>query len=207
MSPTELLLIGGWPMILLGVCSVVGLAIIFERAVALRRGAVIPRDVLETTERFSGPADADTALAAVQRCRGAYARIIEELLRKRDLDHAQAVETMRAVGRTQVGGLERGLAILEIVAAISPLIGLLGTVLGMVTVFNAITAEGLGNPQILSDGISEALITTVGGLTVAIPALAAHAILSRRVEALAIEMQDRATSFLVLLQSGRGHSI
>ncbi len=124
-------------------------------------------------------------------------------MRKRALDHAQAIETMRAVGRTQVGQLERGLSVLEIVAGISPLVGLLGTVLGMVTVFNAVTAQGLGNPRVLSDGISEALITTVGGLCVAIPAFAAHTLLARRVEAYAIEMQDRATSFLVMLQKDR----
>jgi biopolymer transport protein ExbB len=121
-------------------------------------------------------------------------------LRKRHLDHAQAIETMRAAGRTQVGRLERGLAILEMVAGVSPLIGLLGTVLGMVTMFNAVSTAGVSNPTVISGGISTALVTTVGGLAVAIPAVAAHALLSRRVEQYAIEMQDRATSFLVLLQ-------
>jgi biopolymer transport protein ExbB len=102
-----------------------------------------------------------------------------------------------------VGQLERGLTVLEMVAGVSPLIGLLGTVLGMVTMFSAITAQGTSNPQVVSGGISEALITTVGGLAVAIPAVAAHALLSRRVEQYAIEMQERATSFLVLLQRGK----
>jgi biopolymer transport protein ExbB len=190
-------------MLLLGLCSVVGLMIAIERAIALRRANVIDSTIVALTENYPGEAQAPQALAACQRGRGAFARIIEELIRKRQLDHTQAIETMRAVGRTQVGQLERGLAVLEIIAGISPLIGLLGTVLGMVTVFNAITAQGLGNPQILSEGISEALVTTVGGLTIAIPALTAHAMLSRRVEALAVEMQDRATSFLVVLQSGR----
>ncbi|MBI1317603.1 MAG: MotA/TolQ/ExbB proton channel family protein [Candidatus Hydrogenedens sp.] len=203
MSTWELIAVGGWPMVLLGLCSVAGLAIVIERSLGLRRGAVLSGAVVALTDNYPGEAQAQQALGTCQRAKGAYARIIEELLRKRQLDHAQAIETMRAVGRTQVGQLERGLAVLEIIAGISPLIGLLGTVLGMVTVFNAITAQGLGNPQVLSEGISEALITTVGGLAVAIPAFASHAILSRRVESLAVEMQDRATSFLVLLQSGR----
>ena len=203
MTTWELILVGGWPMVLLGLCSVVGLTIAIERAIALRRASVIDSGIVALTENYPGEAQAPQALAACQRGKGAYARIIEELIRKRQLDHTQAIETMRAVGRTQVGQLERGLALLEIIAGISPLIGLLGTVLGMVTVFNAITAQGLGNPQILSEGISEALVTTVGGLTIAIPALTAHAMLTRRVEALAVEMQDRATSFLVVLQSGR----
>jgi len=196
-------MLGGWPMIILALCSAVGLTIILERGMALRRRNVIHDDAVRLTENYRGNAEAEQALAACQRIPGAFARIIEELLRKRQLDHAQAIETMRAVGRTQVGQLERGLSVLEIVAGISPLVGLLGTVLGMVTVFNAVTAQGLGNPRVLSDGISEALITTVGGLCVAIPALAAHTLLSRRVEAYAIEMQDRATSFLVMLQKDR----
>jgi len=110
---------------------------------------------------------------------------------------------MRTAGRTQVDRLERGLTVLEIVAAVSPLIGLLGTVLGMVAVFNAITAEGLGNPQILSAGISQALVTTVAGLTVAIPALAFHSLLTKRVDMYAVEMQDRATTFIFKMHGRR----
>jgi biopolymer transport protein ExbB len=97
--------------------------------------------------------------------------------------------------------LERGLTMLEIIANVSPLIGLLGTVLGMVTVFDAVTAQGLGNPQILAAGISQALITTIAGLCVAIPALAFHGIYSKRVDELSIEMQERATAFLAKLHT------
>ena len=101
------------------------------------------------------------------------------------------------------GRLERGLTVLEVVAAVSPLLGLLGTVLGMVQIFEAITAAGLGDPQVLAGGIGKALITTVAGLCVAIPALAAHSFLARRVDEYAIEMQNRATVFLVRLQTMR----
>jgi len=195
-----LLMTGGWPMLVLAACSVVGVTIVLERYLALRRQNVINDDALRIVESYGGEQEADHALAKCQRVPGAFARIVEELIRKRHLDHAQAIETMRAVGRTQVGQLERGLAVLEMVAGVSPLIGLLGTVLGMVTMFSAITAQGTNTPQVISGGISEALITTVGGLAVAIPAVAAHALLSRRVESYAIEMQDRATSFIVQLQ-------
>jgi biopolymer transport protein ExbB len=199
----ELLAIGGWPMLVLGGCSIIGLTIVVERCLALRRRYVLDPTVVQLAEDYAGEAEAESALARCHRAPGAFARIIEELLKKRDLDHAQAIETMRAAGRMQVGQLERGLAVLEMVAGVSPLIGLLGTVLGMVTMFSAITAQGTSNPQVVSGGISEALITTVGGLAVAIPAVAAHALLSRRVEQYAIEMQERATSFLVLLQRGK----
>jgi biopolymer transport protein ExbB len=113
------------------------------------------------------------------------------------------MQTMEAVGRTQVGVLERGLTLLEIIAGTSPLLGLLGTVLGMVTVFNAITLQGIGNPQVLSKGISQALITTVAGLCVAIPALASHSWLARRVDDLADEMHHRAAGFLGKVHEGK----
>ena len=83
--------------------------------------------------------------------------------------HSYQVETLNAVGRREVERMERGLLVLEIVAGVAPMLGLLGTVLGMVTVFDAVTAQGLGDAQVLSEGISEALITTITGLTIAIP--------------------------------------
>lgn len=194
---------GGWPMIPLAFCSLIALTIILERAVALRRQKIIHEAVLTLLRDYKGESSAERALFECARMPGPFARLIEEMIRVRHLDHDQAIETMRAVGRTQVGRLERGLTVLEIVAAISPLLGLLGTALGMVTVFDAITAQGLGNPAVLSEGISKALITTVAGLSVAIPALAFHSLFSKRVDELAIEMQDRATAFIVKLQADR----
>jgi len=191
---------GGWIMLPIALCSVIALTIVIERASALRRARVIDRRILRLIDTFQGEDSVHQATITCQRARGAFARIVEEVIRFRHLEHAQAIESLHAVGRTQVGRLQRGLTALEIVAAVSPLLGLLGTVLGMVTVFNAITAEGLGNPQVLSEGISKALITTVAGLCVAIPALAFHSLFSKRVEELATEMQDRATSFIIRLQ-------
>jgi len=194
---------GGWPMIPIGLCSVISVAIILERSIALRRRQVIHDGVLGIIREYRGESSAERALYECSRLPGSFARLIEEMIRVRHLDHAQAIETMRATGRTQVGRLERGLTVLEIVAAISPLLGLLGTALGMVTVFDAITAQGLGNPAVLSEGISKALITTVAGLSVAIPALAFHSLFSKRVDELATEMQDRATAFIVSMQNPR----
>ena len=200
MSETiELLRQGGWPMFPLAICSLVGLAIIFERFVSLRRHAVIDPEVEELVDQFNGGSSAEDAIMKCRRANGPYARIIEEVLRARGHDRAYAMESMHSTGRAQLGYLERGLTVLEIIAGISPLIGLLGTVLGMVTVFNAITVEGLGRPEVLSDGISKALITTVAGLCVAIPALAFHSWFSRRADDLAIEMQNRATGFVARL--------
>jgi len=112
----------------------------------------------------------------------------------RSLSHEQIVDTMQAVGRREVERLERGLVALEVIAGISPLIGLLGTVLGMVAVFDAISVQGLGDAQVLSAGISKALVTTIAGLGVAIPTLAFHGYFTKRVESMAIEMQEIATN-------------
>lgn len=191
---------GGWIMFPLGICSIVALTIIIERALALRHSRVIDPITLRIINDYEGEASATPSIIACQRCSGVFASILAEVIRNRRLDHAQAVESLRAVGRTQVGRLERGLTVLEIVAGISPLLGLLGTVLGLVQVFDAITARGLGDPQILSSGISKALVTTVAGLMIAIPALAFYSLFSKRVDELATEMQDRATGFLLKLQ-------
>ena len=192
----EFLRQGGWPMIPLGICSVAALTIIIERAFALRRSKVMHPSVLELIHSYRGEVSAGPGVYTCQRARGALSRITEEVINVREMDRGHIVETMQATGRREMGHLERGLTVLEIVAGISPLIGLLGTVLGMVTVFDAITVQGMGNPQVLSDGISKALVTTVAGLCVGIPTLAFHSYFSKRVESLAVEMQDIATGFV-----------
>ncbi|MCH7909422.1 MAG: MotA/TolQ/ExbB proton channel family protein [Candidatus Hydrogenedentes bacterium] len=186
---------GGWPMIPLAFCSLAAVTIIIERLVALRRGRVLQAGVVDALRSYAGEDSVKPTLDVCMQSGGAFARIIEELLGARHLDHVHVIETVHVTGRREVGRLERGLIVLEIIAGISPLIGLLGTVLGMVTVFDAITAEGIGDPQVLSDGISKALITTVAGLCVAIPSLAFHSYLSNLVESMAIEMEELATGF------------
>ncbi|HIJ64617.1 MAG TPA: MotA/TolQ/ExbB proton channel family protein [Candidatus Hydrogenedentes bacterium] len=194
---------GGLIMFPLLVCSLTAATIVIERCLALRRSIVFDPRALRVVEDYAGETSAEQAVAVCRRANGPFARIVEEILKTRHLDHAHALETMYATGRTQLGVLERGLTVLEIIANVSPLLGLLGTVLGMVTVFNAITAKGIGNPQVLSDGISKALVTTVAGLCVAIPALAFHSWLSKRVDDFAAEMQDRATNFIGRIQDLR----
>jgi biopolymer transport protein ExbB len=197
---------GGWPMIPLGLCSFVAVTVIAERLLALRRRRILDPRLVEAVTKFRGEESVrDTALIC-RNVRGPFARIVEEVLRTRHLEHAQTLEIMHAAGRTQTGRLEYGLTLLEIIAATSPLLGLLGTVLGMVEVFNAITIEGLGDPRVLSGGISQALITTVAGLCVAIPALVFHSLFMRRVEDLGTEMQNLATMLIMKIQAGSGKS-
>jgi biopolymer transport protein ExbB len=105
-------------------------------------------------------------------------------------------ESIEDVGRHVVHELERYLSPLGTIAAISPLMGLLGTVIGMIKVFAAITANGVGNPGVLAGGISEALITTAAGLCVAIPALIGYRYLRARVDALVVRMEKETIRFL-----------
>jgi biopolymer transport protein ExbB len=199
----KLLIDGGWVMVPIIACSVIAATIVIERIIALRRKSVLDASVLQAMEDYTGEKSAEKIMLACRRARTPFARVVEEIVRTRNQQHAQAMQTMEAVGRTQVGVLERGLTLLEIIAGTSPLLGLLGTVLGMVTVFNAITLQGIGNPQVLSKGISQALITTVAGLCVAIPALASHSWLARRVDDLADEMHHRAAGFLGKVHEGK----
>lgn len=197
----EFLRQGGWPMIPLGICSVAGLAIALERLFALQRHRAIPKTVVDAIDLYQGEGSLESSLSVCRSNPSPFARIVDVLIHARHLDHHQIIELLHSNGRKEVEKLERGLLVLEIVAGISPLIGLLGTVLGMVTVFDAITAEGLGDAQVLSDGISKALITTVAGLSVAIPALAFHSYFTKQVESIAIEMQERAVGFVTKLIS------
>ncbi|MBI4558382.1 MAG: MotA/TolQ/ExbB proton channel family protein [Candidatus Hydrogenedentes bacterium] len=190
---------GGLLMVPLALCSIAALTIIIERWLALRRDRILDSRLLRLLDEYDGDQSAEAAIMLCRRVGGPFSRILEEILKARHLDHTQVLETMHATGRTQIGVLERGLTLLEIIAGVSPLLGLLGTVLGLVNIFDAITTAGIGNAQALSDGIAKALITTIAGLTVAIPALAAHSWFSKRVDDLATEMQDRATGFIAKL--------
>ena len=110
-----------------------------------------------------------------------------------------AKENIQDTGRHVVYELERYLNPLGTIAAISPLLGLLGTVIGMVKVFAAITVYGVGNPGVLAGGISEALITTAAGLSVAIPSLIGYRYLRGRVDNLVVQMEKEAMTFLQVL--------
>lgn len=190
---------GGWTMVPLGLCAVAGLAVALERAFALRRRRVIPERLVDLMDLYQGEASVDAMLSACRHSRNGLSRLLEGLLLVRRQNAAHITDTLHAGGRREVERLERGLLVLEIVAGVAPLLGLLGTVLGMVSVFDAITAEGLGNAQVLSSGISEALVTTVTGLIVGIPALALYSYFSKRAESLAIELHELGTSFVARL--------
>ncbi|MDQ6973684.1 MAG: MotA/TolQ/ExbB proton channel family protein, partial [Mariprofundaceae bacterium] len=112
-------------------------------------------------------------------------------------------EILEEVGRQEVAHLDRYIGILGVIAAISPLLGLLGTVMGMIEVFQVISIEGVGKADVLAGGISKALNTTAAGLSVAIPALVAYRIFESRVGSFVIEIEEHALRFVDLLKGDR----
>lgn len=163
-----------WP---LGLCSVLATVIIIERMFALRRSCIIPRHYEQAFTQGDIPAQGDS--------RSVTGRILQFYHSGR-LDSEQ----LKAYTRLQVTRMERGLFILEIVVSAAPLIGLLGTVTGLVQVFGQINPDtGLPDPTSFIEGVSLALTTTVLGLAIAIPALAFNSYLNRRVDTFEAQLE------------------
>jgi biopolymer transport protein ExbB len=138
----------------------------------------------------------DAARKVCEKRRGAVARVLEVILINRHRSRQQQEELVYEVILAQKPRMERFLSVLNIIAAVAPLLGLLGTVTGMIGTFDIITVHGTGDPKMLSGGISEALLTTQFGLVVAIPALFAHAILSSRVDHVMGDVETNAMRLL-----------
>ncbi|HRU04555.1 MAG TPA: MotA/TolQ/ExbB proton channel family protein [Candidatus Brocadiia bacterium] len=191
---------GGSVMYILLGCSVIGVAVALERGFALRRNAVAPRRLLEAIGRLRGREDVE-ALAGTSLLDdtplGRVARVVVENRRR---PRAETEELMVVEGRRAATALERGLGLIEVVAVTAPLLGLLGTVIGMVEIFGSFT-EAQGN---LPQGIKKALYTTVAGLSLGIPMLTLHIFYSRRMERLAVLLEQASITLLNRLYSRGG---
>ncbi|MEC7948234.1 MAG: MotA/TolQ/ExbB proton channel family protein [Myxococcota bacterium] len=190
---------GGPVMAPIGLASVVGLAVFLERAVALRRAGVVPADFArEAVEllRQGRPAD---ALTAARKREAAAARVVATALEARGQTRPVIKERLEEVGRREAAELERNAPIIGTVASISPLMGLLGTVWGMIQTFEVIQTQGVGVVGSLAGGISQALITTMAGLSVGIPALIAYRWVLARVDALVLELEEVGLEVLDLV--------
>lgn len=181
---------GGPVMVPLALCSIFALAVVLDRVWALRRKRVLPPELISATRRFRPEDEPAALLAPCRRRPGPLASVLRAVLEEPPRERELAVERVQTSGRRAVRELERGLVALEIIAAISPLLGLLGTVLGMFNTFQVIAEQGLGDPGALSAGISEALITTIFGLGIAIPAAVAQSYFSHRVDDLVLEIEE-----------------
>lgn len=191
----EFLRAGGPVMVPLLGCSVLALAIFVERLINLREAKVLPAAEIHHLESLIEGGVFEQAEEYCRRRPGPLNNIVVAALANRHESRELIRQTVTDQGRQEVPRLERYLGVLGTVVSISPLLGLLGTVTGMINVFQVISASGVGQANALAGGIAEALITTATGLTIAIPALAAYNYLVGRAEAMVLEMERLALKF------------
>ncbi|MBD1399163.1 MotA/TolQ/ExbB proton channel family protein [Pelovirga terrestris] len=171
-------------------CSIIGWAIFMERFVAYVQ---IRRELLRLRTKVSDLLSNNRPEDALELClqgRSPLARILVVVLKNRGASRAHLKSLAEEVGEREAVFLQRYLGLLATIANVSPLLGLLGTVLGMINAFNVIAVEGVGTPATLGGGISEALITTAAGLSVAVPMLLVHRYLSARSDRLTLELEE-----------------
>ena len=191
---------GGWLMIPILFCSAFALSIILERLWTLQQKRVLPRDLPAKVWNWVKSDELDQRHIRALHQSSPLGQILAAGLTNRHRDRGIIKESIQDTGRHVVHEMERFLNPLGTIAAISPLLGLLGTVIGMVKVFTAITTHGVGNPTMLAGGISEALITTAAGLSVAIPALIGYRYLRRRIDTLVVEMEKEAIKLVEAME-------
>jgi len=184
-------------------CSMIAFGIILERFWTLQKSKVIPRHLVATIWHWVKEGQLERSKIEDISKQSALGKILASGLNNRHLDRDRIKESIEETGRQVVHELERFLNTLGTIASISPLLGLLGTVIGMIKVFNAITSSGVGNAAPLAGGISQALITTAAGLSVAIIALMFHRYFRGRVDELVVKMEEEAIKMVDVLHNNR----
>ena len=196
----ELFLKGGILMYPIAFCSIIAVGIFLERMWVLRRGRVLPRDFLIEVEDLVMRRKRPEATSLCKRNNSSIAHVvrvgIENYGKKRDV----IKEKIEEVGRREAASLERYINVIGTIAGVSPLLGLLGTVSGMIKSFNIISMQGVADPASLAGGISEALITTAAGLVVAIPTFVIYRYLSNKADSLILEMEENSIRMVDLVK-------
>ena len=197
----EMILAGRYMMVPIALASLVALTVLIERAFVLRRGRIIVPEIAEAVETLTASQDLKVAYAICERRPGPFANVVRAGLDQAGNDWTIIRDVLQETGRQEATRLTRRLGVLETVAAVSPLLGLLGTVLGMIRVFATISAAGLGNPETMSSGISEAMVTTAAGLIIGIPALVAYNWLSGRADLIIFDLEFYSSKVLDTLRN------
>ena len=196
----ELFLKGGILMYPIAFCSIIAVGIFLERMWVLRRMRVLPRDFLIEVEDLVMRRKRPEAISLCKRNNSSIAHVvrvgIENYGKKRDV----IKEKIEEVGRREAASLERYINVIGTIAGVSPLLGLLGTVSGMIKSFNIISMQGVADPTSLAGGISEALITTAAGLVVAIPTFVIYRYLSNKADSLILEMEENSIRMVDLVK-------
>lgn len=199
----EIVLAGGWLMLPIIICSIVAIAIVIERFWSLNQRRIAPKATVGQVWTWIKNSELDAAKLRELRLASPLGQVLAAgLLNARQGRQAMsdAIEQNAAV---VIHDLERYLSTLGTIAAITPLLGLLGTVIGMIRVFTEIMIQGTGNANALAGGISEALITTAAGLTVAIPSYAFHRYFVRTVDSLVLTLEQESAKLVEALFSDR----
>ncbi|HJL19635.1 MAG TPA: MotA/TolQ/ExbB proton channel family protein [Sandaracinaceae bacterium LLY-WYZ-13_1] len=202
----EVLVLGGPLMVPILLASVVALAVFMARGWSLRASRVRPAALVQALEEDLEAGRPDAALA---RCRGSeapLARVLAAGLAHPAASRAERKERMEEVGRREVARLERWVGVVGVIASIEPLLGLLGTVTGMIGVFQGVVADGVGDPATLASGIWSALVTTAAGLSTGIPAFVAWRSLVGLVDRRADELETHAVALLDRTAPDRPHT-
>ena len=195
----EIVKSGGYLMAPIIICAIIAMGIILERFWTLRQKRVIPEDLTSQVWGWVRNDQLDQKQIQTLYQGSALGQILAAGLINRNRERTVLKDAIEDTGRHVVHELERYLEMLGTVAAVTPLLGLLGTVIGMVKVFTAITTHGVGDPTVLAGGIAEALITTAAGLTVAIPALIGYRYYRTRVDKLVVDMEKEAIKLVEAL--------
>jgi biopolymer transport protein ExbB len=187
---------GGITVYPLLICSVIALAVIIEKFIILRKKRILIPEIEFAVSRIKVTTDIPEAIDVCEKHPGVFANLILAGLRIADQPLDIIRENFADQGRQEMRRLDKGLVLLETVAAVSPLLGLLGTVIGMIKVFKIISLRGVGEASSLSGGISEALLSTAIGLTVGIPALVFHNYFSSKSEDIILDIEKSANSLM-----------
>jgi biopolymer transport protein ExbB len=199
----ELIKAGGWLMLPIIACSVVATAIVLERLWTLRRRRIMPDHLVARIWSWHRQQALTGERIEEIRAGSPLGRMLTAGLVNRYHSREVMKEAINDAGRQVVAEMDRYLNTLGTIASVAPLLGLLGTVVGMIDVFTVIMDAGVGNPGVLAGGISKALITTAAGLSVAIPALMFHRFFNSRVAQLAIAMEEQALRLVEVIKGER----
>lgn len=195
----ELMQSGGLLIIPIFLCSVVAMAIIGERFWTLQKDEVLPPEMVKQVWELSQSQKLDSKTIQQLKDSSPLGAILAAGVSNQKLGRESMKESISEAGRQVAHDLERFLNTLGTIATITPLLGLLGTVVGMIKVFSAIVTHGVGDPTILAGGISEALITTAAGLSVAIPCVIFHRYFDGLVDGLVLSMEDESLKLIEVM--------
>ncbi len=197
----DLIIKGGVFIYPIFLCSIIALAVFLERLWVLRRKHIIPAEFIRHVEELVKKRKISDAIFLCQGDPSSIAKIFLAGLKSAGRGLWLVKEAIEERGGREAVILEKRVGILSTIANLTPLLGLLGTVSGMIKTFNVISVQGVGNPAPLAGGIAEALITTATGLSVAIPTLVCHRILKDKAESLIFEMEENSLKIIDIMEN------